>query len=72
MSPPLLPAVWSAIKPVYEALTAHPRMRGENGMIPAFEAGGMGSSPHARGKPWRGDVQAVTTGLIPACAGKTP
>ena len=41
-------------------------------MIPAFEAGGMGSSPHARGKHG-GDLRiAGGSRLIPACAGKTP
>ena len=52
-------------------LTAHPRMRGENFSSCSSVVSGLGSSPHARGKPQ--PVQDALAGvrLIPACAGKT-
>ena len=50
---------------------AHPRSRGENGLIPRVLSVGGGSSPLARGKPRRTRNDSVRPRLIPARAGKT-
>ena len=50
---------------------AHPRMRGENYLHLSFIPIDFGSSPHARGKQRRADLDHRRTRLIPACAGKT-
>ena len=50
---------------------AHPRVCGENLVIPTHRKAHAGSSPRMRGKPdWRGET-AAPVGLIPAYAGKT-
>ena len=50
---------------------AHPRVGGENGYLSVFRVTGLGSSPRGRGKRDLRRVKGVTTGLIPAWAGKT-
>ena len=50
---------------------AHPRSRGENEMSAQLSAFAAGSSPLTRGKQSAPTWQAVSTGLIPAHAGKT-
>ena len=50
---------------------AHPRSRGENSRIRSASLPAMGSSPLTRGKPDSSDSDGITTGLIPAHAGKT-
>ena len=49
----------------------HPRMRGVHGDVSNFCFFELGSSPHARGPPFWRSWSAVTTGIIPACAGST-
>ena len=46
-------------------------MRGENSGRHTTHAWGLGSSPHARGKPLLMAALSASMGLIPACAGKT-
>ena len=53
------------------AAQAHPRSRGENGLLSCARAGTGGSSPLARGKPTSTRRLSVGRGLIPARAGKT-
>ena len=53
------------------SMTAHPRMRGENDQTFAGVIVGVGSSPHARGKPRQPLSCTARLRLIPACAGKT-
>ena len=49
----------------------HPRVRGENGFSsPKFCPRG-GTSPRARGKQYREDIENFIERNIPACAGKT-
>ena len=50
---------------------AHPRSRGENGLLSCARAGTGGSSPLARGKRDPGGDADRVEGLIPARAGKT-
>ena len=50
---------------------AHPRVCGENLAASKSAWAWMGSSPRVRGKPWQDITAAVTSRLIPACAGKT-
>ena len=50
---------------------AHPRSRGENGLLGQLDNLGQGSSPLTRGKRPRYADQAVRPRLIPAHAGKT-
>ena len=51
--------------------TAHPRSRGENGIMEQIAATFVGSSPLTRGKPTRRALPIVRPRLIPAHAGKT-
>ena len=50
---------------------AHPRSRGENGLLDDEEVGAEGSSPLTRGKHQAPDLGCERAGLIPAHAGKT-
>ncbi len=50
---------------------AHPRMRGEHGIVGALVDTAVGSSPPARGAPGVTGRAFVESGLIPACAGST-
>ena len=50
---------------------AHPRSRGENRARRGADCFGEGSSPLTRGKPVHAATAHMTTGLIPAHAGKT-
>ena len=50
---------------------AHPRVCGENGSPGDRMPLRAGSSPRVRGKPTSASPYSTTTGLIPACAGKT-
>ena len=49
----------------------HPRMRGEHARPQRLPFGARGSSPHARGAPWRCRLRWGGLGIIPACAGST-
>ena len=49
----------------------HPRMRGEDLPSPIQTALGLGSPPHARGRPRLKLRSVSSTGITPACAGKT-
>ena len=49
----------------------HPRMRGEHQVMTRMSEKERGSSPHARGTPFTGDVGTVRLRIIPACAGNT-
>ena len=51
---------------------AHPRVCGENMTRFGVEPCNAGSSPRVRGKPATPAARAAASGLIPACAGKTP
>ena len=51
---------------------AHPRSRGENGVIEAEGQLRQGSSPLTRGKRFLAWLRRALLGLIPAHAGKTP
>ena len=51
--------------------TAHPRACGENAASASRTAAATGSSPRVRGKPRDTTLQRVSSGLIPARAGKT-
>ena len=50
---------------------AHPRSRGENGLVVAWAVVRHGSSPLTRGKPHPRAYPRLPRGLIPAHAGKT-
>ena len=50
---------------------AHPRSRGDHRQIPHPKSSGVGSSPLARGPPWRYRGVLYDPGLIPARAGTT-
>ena len=50
---------------------AHPRACGENRLSSCMLGGGAGSSPRMRGKPRQPSADRLSTGLIPAHAGKT-
>ena len=47
----------------------HPRMRGEREAYAALDLEQCGSSPHARGTPWRRRIAQLFARFIPACAG---
>ena len=49
----------------------HPRMRGEDALAVAALPMGIGSPPHARGRPTQYGRRAISCGITPACAGKT-
>ena len=49
----------------------HPRMRGEHVSMRSMNFCCGGSSPHARGAPFRGLWLPRPRGIIPACAGST-
>ena len=51
---------------------AHPRVCGENGLAYGTPVLRLGSSPRVRGKPHDARRARGASGLIPACAGKTP
>ena len=55
-----------------ELFRAHPRVCGENGNVLAFHGLPPGSSPRVRGKRIASRSARNCSGLIPACAGKTP
>ena len=50
---------------------AHPRSRGENAFVVAYNKSETGSSPLTRGKLCEGAEWRARRGLIPAHAGKT-
>ena len=54
------------------SMRAHPRSRGENAFVVAYNKSETGSSPLTRGKLTSPDEQLIKLGLIPAHAGKTP
>ena len=54
-----------------QAIRAHPRSRGENGIGIGLVILRLGSSPLTRGKQGTQAVEAELRGLIPAHAGKT-
>ena len=56
----------------FRALSAHPRVCGENGGRAGELRRRRGSSPRVRGKPTDAALPGLPSGLIPACAGKTP
>ena len=56
----------------FEAITAHPRVCGENILNANTWNLSNGSSPRVRGKRETPETNRVVRGLIPACAGKTP
>ena len=58
---------WSGFDPV----GAHPRSRGEHGLVEQLQGVRVGSSPLARGTPFNPDILESTPGLIPARAGNT-
>ena len=49
----------------------HPRMRGEDFRRRVAEKRGLGSPPHARGRPWDFSPTLRSSRITPACAGKT-
>ena len=53
------------------ARRAHPRSRGENGLLYCRPVASMGSSPLTRGKLFTTAIMRPLLGLIPAHAGKT-
>ena len=53
-------------------MRAHPRVCGENGLRVCFYHRVRGSSPRVRGKRFACLFLPSCSGLIPACAGKTP
>ena len=61
------PAAWA----LAAAMTAHPRVCGENRTLTTLPRCSVGSSPRVRGKPVLRAARAVHRRLIPACAGKT-
>ena len=70
----LIPAHAGKTKPVAEkalSLGAHPRSRGENGLVLRSRVSRRGSSPLTRGKPPSCRCRGGMGGLIPAHAGKT-
>lgn len=50
---------------------SHPRVCGENFGVPAMYIAGWEPSPRVRGKPYIAGYARVSSGAIPACAGKT-
>ena len=56
---------------LFLSFRAHPRSRGENGLLPGMEPPTPGSSPLTRGKRFRQPACLRALGLIPAHAGKT-
>ena len=50
----------------------HPRMRGEDFLPEGGDRPGLGSPPHARGRPAGYPGVTVQQRITPACAGKTP
>ncbi|SES04329.1 hypothetical protein SAMN05443377_1391 [Propionibacterium cyclohexanicum] len=50
---------------------AHPRIRGEDGVLCCFCLLGLGSPPHSRGRPDHIEAGQTITRLTPAFAGKT-
>ena len=52
--------------------SAHPRVCGENEIPGQLKRPTQGSSPRVRGKPADRELSGKWSGLIPACAGKTP
>ena len=61
------PAAWA----LAAAMTAHPRVCGENAAAGGDSGIGWSSSPRVRGKPHPDHSPPLFRGLIPACAGKT-
>ena len=57
---------------VSSVVAAHPRSRGENGVVARHVVLPLGSSPLTRGKRRRIPARTGGRGLIPAHAGKTP
>ena len=51
--------------------TDHPRMRGEDPRLAAVALIFFGSPPHARGRLGFHCTQTISSGITPACAGKT-
>ena len=58
-------------RPYPHPRVAHPRVCGENRVVPTTEISSFGSSPRVRGKRKILYDQALGVWLIPACAGKT-
>ena len=58
-------------KPLHDAGPDHPRMRGEDKSGVAPVGKGRGSPPHARGRLGFHCTQTTSSGITPACAGKT-
>ena len=54
-----------------EIMGAHPRVCGENRSVASRASAERGSSPRVRGKQLHGLLGGSSSGLIPACAGKT-
>ena len=50
---------------------AHPRSRGEHGLVEQLQGVRLGSSPLARGTPFASKQGMQANGLIPARAGNT-
>ena len=70
----LIPACAGKTRPAStrrRASWAHPRVCGENQMMPGLFPEPQGSSPRVRGKRKVGPHQGARVRLIPACAGKT-
>ena len=70
----LIPACAGKTAPIdcsRSAAWAHPRVCGENRLLGSRNKGAEGSSPRVRGKPTRTSWKRTSSGLIPACAGKT-
>ena len=61
------PHAWRAASP-----GDHPRMRGDGQIAGAPGAGGVGSPPHARGRPLPVISGLAGGGITPACAGTAP
>ena len=57
--------------PGRDRTAAHPRVCGENFLMPVKTLLIVGSSPRVRGKPATKSAYVLLLGLIPACAGKT-
>ena len=57
--------------PWASAVWAHPRVCGENQLMPVLKSTRAGSSPRVRGKLSHAGFTRCTCRLIPACAGKT-
>ena len=72
--PRLIPAragKTTTLKRASPACTAHPRAGGENLAEGAVQRAPLGSSPRGRGKRLTASSRCISTGLIPARAGKT-